>query len=76
MKMFRCDICGKEIGRWYRVSIIPYAMYDEINVSDMVKREYSKDICKDCIEMVETKVKQATNWRRIYGDNCDNYDDE
>ena len=55
MKFFKCDICGKEIGRWYRINVTPYAMYDEMNVSQMIKNECVKDVCEECIEKVKGK---------------------
>lgn len=61
MKCFRCDICGKEIGRWYRINVIPYAMYDEMNVSHMVNNEFTKDVCEECIEKVKRKWGELIN---------------
>ena len=57
MKSFKCDVCGKELGRWYRITVTPYALHSEQNVSHMVKNECLKDICEDCFPKVKEKFE-------------------
>lgn len=57
MKSFKCDVCGKELGRWYRITVSPYALCSCQNVSHMIKNECMKDICEDCFEKVKEKFE-------------------
>lgn len=66
MNAFKCDICEKEMGRWYRVNINPMAMYDEMNVSHMVRHKSIKDICEKCFEKLKSNCQ---NFRTDKGEN-------
>lgn len=63
MISFKCDVCGKELGRWYRVTVSPYALCSFQNVSHMIKNECMKDICEDCFEKVKRKWGELINER-------------
>ena len=54
-KVHKCDFCGKEMGRWYRITISPLAMYDQMNVSHMIIYSGSKDVCEECMEKLKAK---------------------
>lgn len=45
-----CDICGKEISRWFILTVRIGAKHDWQNVSDMIYPANELQICKECFD--------------------------
>lgn len=56
MEIIRCDICKREIRTWLRVSFIPDALYDEINVSHLIPLKNSFELCSDCANRIQNLI--------------------
>lgn len=48
--MIKCDICEKQVSRWFDLNIDINAQYDWINVSDMLKYRKKMQVCLDCLK--------------------------
>lgn len=53
-----CDICGKQINRWYKVVVTCEGINPNINIAPLLKNRGSFDVCQDCfITAIETLNK-------------------
>ena len=52
MIIHKCDKCGKEMTRWFIVSIDIGAANDWINVADIIKHRGKSELCQDCYMML------------------------
>lgn len=57
MVIHQCDICGKEIGVWIRVSVEPNAAFVLSNVGHLIKYSGEYEICEECFENLLKKIK-------------------
>ena len=48
MIVHKCDICGKEIGVWFSITVNIGASRPETNVADLVGYQGTIELCKDC----------------------------
>ena len=48
MIIHKCDICGKEMGVWFKVALTVECSRPEINVADIIHLQGTTEICKDC----------------------------
>ena len=53
-----CDICGKELNRWYKVHIECEGSNPNINIQPLLKRRGTLDICQGCLETAITCMKE------------------
>lgn len=53
-----CDVCGKEINRWYKVTINCGGSNPNINVASLLKNTGTHDLCKDCFESAQNYLKR------------------
>lgn len=56
-----CDICGKEVYRWYKVHIECKGSNPNINIQPLLKRTGTLDICQDCLETAITCTKERNS---------------
>ena len=56
-----CDICGKEINRWYKVTVIPEGMNPNINIAPLLKNSGSCDVCQNCFYTAISCGKEKAN---------------
>lgn len=61
-----CDICGKEINRWYKVHIECEGSNPNINIQPLLKRRGTLDICQDCLESAQKYLKRNTEEDTYY----------
>lgn len=50
MIIHKCDICGKEMGAWLKVTTYVEASRNDTNVSDLAPYSGSFDICGKCFK--------------------------
>lgn len=48
MTIHKCDICGKEMGVWFKVVLTVEASRPETNIADIIHLQGTTEICKDC----------------------------
>ena len=48
MTIHKCDICGKEMGVWFKAVLTVEASRPETNVADIIHLQGTTEICKDC----------------------------
>ena len=47
MIIHKCDICGKEMGVWFKVVLTVETLRPETNVADIIHLQGTTEICKD-----------------------------
>lgn len=53
-----CDTCGKEINRWYKVTVTCGGSNPNINIAPLLKNTGNFDICQDCLETAISCMKE------------------
>lgn len=48
MTIHKCDICGKEMGVWFKIVLTVETLRPEINVADIIDLQGTTEIYKDC----------------------------
>ena len=48
MTIHKCDICGKEMGVWFKAVLTVEASRPEANVADIIHLQGMTEVCKDC----------------------------
>ena len=61
MIVHKCDICGKEMGVWFKVVLTVEASRPETNVADILHlQEGTTEICKDCYL---SRIPKGETWK-------------
>ena len=62
-----CDICRKNCGRWYEITVQPATACDWQNIADMIpigSLGYRHQVCKPCYD---TLIEEITAMQRQRG---------
>lgn len=58
MIVHKCDICKKEMDRWFIVSVEIGVIADYLTFSDLMQRRGRKEYCESCFERIFDNVKK------------------